>query len=182
MQKVAKTILRISAVIFLIAATLYIYFFELILHMSFLPDLLRHNVLRNETAADVKFLESHFGFVTEWYDIKIQTKDGYEIFLDFENWALRRKSHKIIRINDIDTNIVLSMYEITDVGLIPYEPTSSVILGKMIGKKLKSVSDIIDNRKELYELLKLFESKSRKNSSKPKNEFTYKDRFIITVF
>lgn len=128
-------------------------------------------ILRNKNVVSAKILKSELDVLSDKYEIEIITKDNYKIVLHKVKWSLNNKEIRISRINDIQYCGGRS-YEITKDSKIFFEPNDIEVLGKMLGKDLKSVDDIIQNIQELYGLYIFFVQNSDK-------EFIYKEKFLI---
>lgn len=178
LKKIRKVFTTINLIILIVWGLVWALFCFIFMTTIPFKAVIKFNLLRNKDVADVEILKKEMWQEHSERIIEIQTKDGYKIFLHNVGWTLKSDDYKIDGINDIGC-FGGNIYEITEEGQASYNPKSSKILEKMIGKKLDSVDDIIDSRKELYELYKLFEPKSRLNWSEPRTEFIYKDRFII---
>lgn len=175
MQKIFKNKRKILFSLLVIAVAVRFYirrcFFISLVFMVLSLSLLRCNISKNGNVEWTQPLDYKAQLPFYEHDIKIQTKDEYKIFLYNVNLTSKNKNIQICRINDIRC-VSGTVYEITDNDQSSWNLTNPAILGKLIGKKLNSVGDIVDNREELYELFKLLESK-------PQAEFSYEDRFII---
>lgn len=184
MEKTLKNIINTFTALFLIIITFLLYicsYFIIFLFFTWPSEaLLKFNVSRNKNFASVEILVTELEVLSYEHNIKICTKDEYRIYVKKVNWTLRGDDIHISQVNDIKF-FGGQIYEITNDSNIFYNPTDIIILGKMIGKELDSVNDIIDNRKDLYELFKYFESKSRKKLSDKSSEFIYKNRFIVNA-
>ena len=130
-------------------------------------------ILQNERVAEARITESEFDMPTAKYWLEIRTKNDYKIFLDNVKWSLKNKRIRVYRINDIGFHGG-TIYEVTGETEILYDPDNIEVLGKMLGKDLKSVDDIINNIEELYELYAFFVPRSR-------GEFVYNDKFIVNA-
>lgn len=128
-------------------------------------------ILQNENAAEARITESEFDMPTAKYWLEILTKNNYRISLSNVKWSLKNKRILVLQINDIEFNGGV-IYEMAGEDNVWYHPCDIGILGKMLGKDLRSVDDIINNIEELYELYEFL-------ASRPNVEMLYKDKFLI---
>ncbi|MCR5318497.1 MAG: hypothetical protein K6E22_09745 [Treponema sp.] len=128
-------------------------------------------IMKNKNVVSAKILKSELDVLSDKYEIEIITKDNYKIILHKVKWSLNNKGIRISQINDIHYCGGRS-YEISKNSKTFFDPNDIEILGRMIGKNLKSVDDIVQNIKELYDLYIFFVQNSER-------EFIYKDKFLI---
>lgn len=130
-------------------------------------------ILQNERVAEARITESEFDMPTAKYWLEILTKNNYRISLSNVKWSLKNKRILVLQINDIEFDGGV-IYEMAGEDNVWYHPCDIGILGKMLGKDLRSVDDIINNIEELYELYAFFVPRSR-------GEFVYNDKFIVNA-
>lgn len=170
-KKLKKTFSVLFLIVLILWDLLWLY------GLSFLASdvLLRRNVLRIKNVVEMKILETDE--VTIPYSgskIEIYTNDGYKIFLYGVVW-FNDKYHEIYQINDIACHVE----EFTDESGTYLRSDFEFVFEKITGKKLKSISDIVDNRKELYELFEFLESNLSKDNSEYVKKFTYNGIYTI---
>ncbi len=170
-KKLVKFIFITSLVTIALCLFLLTYFFYFLLSSDLSERLLKQVALRNDNVSVVKILESEMDFPFYRHDVEITTKKGDKIFFHYVKWPLNNRGIQISQINDIGL-FGGQIYELKGDSKILYEPDDIAVLGKMLGVKLKSVGDVIDNVEQLYELYNFFESKAAK-------EYLYKDQFLI---
>lgn len=175
MDRTLKNIIKTFTALFLIIITLSLYicsyFIIFILPMP-IDSLIKFKVSRNKNVSDVKIIDrDEIKFPFSDRSIAIYTKDNYKIYL----FNVIGEHYDIYRINDIACDID----EFTDANNSYQNHKQSFVFGKLTGKKLDSISDIIDNREELYELYKFLEAKLSENNSKYVRKFTYNGIYTV---
>lgn len=170
-KKLVKFIFITSLAPIALCLFLLTYFFYFFVSPDFSEKLLMQVALRNDNVEVVKILESEMDFPFYRHDVEITTKKGDKIFFHYVRWPLNNRGIQISQINDIGL-FGGQIYELKGDSKILYEPDDIAVLGKMLGVKLKSVGDVIDNVEQLYELYNFFESNAAK-------EYLYKDQFLI---
>lgn len=128
-------------------------------------------ILQNEKAAEARITGREFDMPSDKYWLEICTKNDYKISLSNVKWSLKNKRILVLQINDIEFDGGL-IYEMAGEDNVWYHPCDIGILGKMLGKDLKSVNDIINNIEELYALYEFL-------ASRQNEETLYKDKFLI---
>lgn len=177
MHRTLKKILRVFTIIFLIVITLFIYDFAWVWIVDSTQMLLRRKVLRIKDVAKMRILDTDeiTTFPYPGSKIEIYTNDGYKIFLYDVTWELKNKNYTIYQINDIACHVE----EFTDESGTYLRSDFEFVFEKITGKKLKSISDIVDNREELYELFEFLESNLSKDNSEYVKKFTYNGIYTI---
>ena len=129
------------------------------------------HIEKNPKVASARILGSEFDVLSDRFDVEINTISGYRICLHHVHRSCCNWEISIVVINDIRTHGG-SGYELRDDEENFYNLSGIIFLGKLLGKNLESVDDIVENAEELYGLFDLFEAHSGK-------EFVYSERFVI---
>ncbi len=134
-------------------------------------DIATH-IEKNPKVASARILGSEFDIPTR-YDVEINTVSGYRLCLHYVKRSCHNDGICVTIINDISYHGGRG-FVLQDGERIYHNPIGAAFLGKLLGKNIQSVDDIVENADELYGLFELFEANSRK-------EFMYGDRFIINA-
>ncbi len=175
-KKLVKFIFITSLATIALCLFLLTYFFYFIATPDPSENLLKKGCLKNKNAAEVKILETESDLLFFRHDVEIKTKDGYTIILYNVRWTLNNRGIYIPQINDIKSlgGRTFELKKGEKDENVYYVPNEISILGKMLGIKLKSVDDIINNIEQLYGLYEFLETKSR-------TTFIYKDKFEVAA-
>lgn len=130
-------------------------------------------IKKNQNVEKVE-IERYGMDITDKYNIKVITKDGYKVLLHYVKWSLKNKEISITSINDIYC-YGGKVFEINDSKKIFCTPSKIVFLGKLINKDLRNVDDVINNIDELYNLFKFLEQNNGK-------ELFLSNKYIVNAY